>query len=112
MTNLYEQTVVLGQEATEKMDELVPYHLHEGLIRYFEDGIVPGSFMTAVLTNDLRNAVQRADHISIPHLQWIVNWLVWYAPSGAWGSITKVQQWAEQRSGHIRAKRARSLSAV
>lgn len=40
---------LLGAIATSEM----PMHLRDGLVRYFNDGILPGSFLQAVLCNDL-----------------------------------------------------------
>ena len=57
-----------------------------GLQRYFEHGIEPGSFMTAVLCNDLKEACGRADDINRHMLFEIVKWLWNEAPSGTWGS--------------------------
>jgi len=71
----------------------VPEHLREGLVRYFSDGILPGSFMQAVLCNDLAQAVARADQASFIGLRHIVAFLEQCAPAPAWGSREAVLTW-------------------
>ena len=44
--------------------DLIPDHMHGAVIRYVEDGIEPGGFLEAVLCNDLKGAVMRADAIN------------------------------------------------
>ncbi len=71
----------------------VPRHLRAGLVRYFSDGILPGGFLQAVLCNDLRAAVGRADPYSTAALGILVMFLVEHAPARAWGSREKVLAW-------------------
>lgn len=73
--------------------ERLPYHLRGGVQRYIEQGIPPGDFMLAVLSNDLREACGRADELN-QHLLWeIVSWFYNEAPSPCWGSPAKVDAW-------------------
>jgi hypothetical protein len=72
----------------------VPPHLRPGLVRYFGDGILPGSFLQAVLVNDLRQAIQRADPESLDGLPALVQCLVATAPAIAWGSRQAVRAWS------------------
>jgi hypothetical protein len=71
----------------------VPHHLRPGLVRYFADGIMPGSFLQAVLVNDLTQAVRRADPESCAALGPLVTFLLMHAPSIAWGSREAVLAW-------------------
>lgn len=75
----------------------LPDYMVEGLIRYIEDGIVPGSFLQAVLRNDLRDACARADAANRFLIWEYVNVLWNYTPSDCWGSPEKVQRWIEAR---------------
>lgn len=75
--------------------ELVPGHMRDGVKRYFDHGIPPGSFMTAVLSNDLREALGRADDINRERLFDIVSFLYTDAPAACWGSPEKVSAWIE-----------------
>ena len=71
----------------------LPEHMQDGARNYFERQIPPGGFLTAVLTNDLRGAIERADHINIDRLVDWVQWLTWHAPRGSWGSPDAFKQW-------------------
>ena len=71
----------------------IPDHNHEGLLNYFNYGILPGSFLQAVLRNDLRDAYGRADYINRQFIGDIVSWLEMHAPSLSWGSEESVQAW-------------------
>jgi len=71
----------------------VPQHLRDGLVRYVADGILPGGFLQAVLANDLKWAVHRADPRSLATLPLLVWFLTDHAPSNAWGSREKVLAW-------------------
>ena len=71
----------------------IPGHLREGLVRYFSDGILPGSFLQAVLSNDLASAVGRADPIALRGLGHLVEFLNAHAPAGSWGSRDAVLAW-------------------
>jgi hypothetical protein len=71
----------------------VPIPLHDGLIEYIADRRPTGDFLRAVLTNDFRDAVSRADHDSRIRLFELVTFLNTYAPAPCWGSVTKVKEW-------------------
>jgi len=74
-------------------ESAVPHHLREGLVRYFADGILPGSFLQAVLINDLQQAVGRADPQSMAGLPALITFLTWEVPGEAWGSRRLVLAW-------------------
>ena len=74
----------------------IPEHMRPGLTRYIERGIKPGSFMRAVLENDLKNAVFLADDINRQHLVDWVQILYTYAPGNCWGSPEKFKAWIAQ----------------
>lgn len=71
----------------------LPEGLQGGMQRYIEQGIQAGHFLTAVLSNDLFGAVNRADGNNLPRLQEIVHWIYNEAPNGCWGSSEKVAKW-------------------
>lgn len=72
---------------------------------YIEHGIEPGGFLTAVLSNDLKEACGRADHIN-QHVLWeIVAWCFNELPHNAWGSAEKYRNW-------IIAKRLKAETAT
>lgn len=79
----------------------VPDHLIEGLQRYIVDGIRPGSFLQAVITNNLREAVFKADPDSLAGLPRVVAFMLWDAPDACWGSQSIMADWI---SSHARQR--------
>jgi len=73
--------------------EKLPDNLQGGMERYIEDGILPGHFLTAVLENNLFNAVMRADANNLKEIPNIVKWLHWEIPSASHGSKENVLHW-------------------
>jgi hypothetical protein len=71
----------------------LPEWSHESLVLYLELGVSPGDFLSAVLSNDLKGAVQRADDESRSLLCHYVAWLYDVAPAGSWGSPERVAAW-------------------
>lgn len=82
----------------------VPEHMHNGLILWLTEGIRPGSFMMAVLENDLREACSRADNTNRYRLFDFVSFLYNYAPFGAWGSPKACDLWAKDRRAEREAR--------
>jgi hypothetical protein len=75
----------------------IPARMVPGLLRYINDGILPGEFLQAVLRNDLREAVGRADDENKELLPEYVAWLYSDAPAGCSGSAEKVLAWTNHR---------------
>jgi len=72
----------------------VPPHLRGGLLRYFVAGILPGSFLQAVLCNDLVKAVRRHSGAGAAYTITVLRkFLLEHAPFEAWGSREKVLAW-------------------
>lgn len=73
----------------------VPEHLRGGLMRYLVHRIPPGHFLIAVLSNDLRGAIDRGDETSLMGLANIIRFLVNDVTYTAWGSEVVVRAWVE-----------------
>lgn len=73
----------------------IPEHMMDALQRWIQHGVMPGHFLTAVLTNDLSQAVGRADEENLHALPAYVGYLYNEAPSLCWGNYDKVQAWAK-----------------
>lgn len=71
----------------------VPEHLHDGIVNYLVHRIPPGHFLGAVVSNDLVEAIGRADENSLRGLRAIVAFFYNDAPSTSWGSPVKVSAW-------------------
>ena len=74
----------------------LPPRTREGLLAYIRWGIPPGSFLQALLSNDLLEACRRADPDNRAHLFDFVFVLDNYAPMGAYGSRAHVRAWIER----------------
>ena len=77
-------------------------HAKESFERYWQQGLPPGGFCTAVLANDLSGAAQKADHWNRNLLASTVQWVYHNAPRGSYGSYDAVQGWLDKNE-HFRA---------
>jgi len=71
----------------------IPSRMMLGIRRYIDDRISPGGFLKAVISNDLKNAVGRADDENIQNLPAYVSYFYNEAPSLCWGSVKKMDEW-------------------
>lgn len=69
----------------------------DALNRYVHDKIETGSFLRAVLENDLFSAAGRADHINRYRLFEICSYIYNELPAGCFGSPEKVKRWLESK---------------
>lgn len=78
-------------------DEYYPIRedLFGALERYLNHGIMPGSFLTAVLENNLMEAFGRADIDNSYNLKNIVGYIYNHLPSNSWGSAVRVKDYLE-----------------
>lgn len=72
---------------------LIPGHMVGAVRRYILDGIPPGSFLTAVICNDLFGAVACADEENLVALASWVRFFYNYAPTGCYGSRENMANW-------------------
>jgi len=72
----------------------IPEYMRPSVVSYLT-GTVPyhGGFLTALLKNDLRGAVLRADARNAACLGDWIRFLIDHAPSASWGSPEKVRDW-------------------
>lgn len=73
--------------------ESCPEHVRGGLKRYIEDCVEPGSFLVAVLSNDLFGAFGKADIKNRYDMFEIVSWIYNNAPNNCHGSRDIVRAW-------------------
>ena len=74
----------------------IPPHTRDAARLYVEHGIQPGSFLTAVICNDLAGAIGRADDMNAAAMQDWVNFFYNDTPSTCWGSPAKFNAWTAQ----------------
>ena len=68
----------------------IPQKTIDAINHWQEHGTHPdalGSFVRAVLTNNLRDAVNHADEENLEHIADTVKWVYWNVPSATYGSI-------------------------
>jgi hypothetical protein len=75
----------------------IPERMMGGIKRYIEHGIKPGSFLRAVIQNDLREAVGAADDENMANLPAYVAYFYNEAPSDCWGSPENMEAWIERK---------------
>lgn len=89
----------------------IPEHMHHAAADYILRGIHPGHFLSAVISNDLAEAVARADAENQRRLVQWVKWLYNEAPSTCWGSPDRLRQWvqkfARERQEQVEAREGR-----
>jgi len=75
----------------------IPDYMMNGLELYIDRGVLPGSFLTAVLENDLKEAVSRADDTNIDNLPAYMAYLYNEAPAECYGSPERVTEWVKKK---------------
>ena len=74
-------------------DQVIPRYMVDSLAAYVADHRPVGDFLTAVLSNNLRDAVMTADEVNADKLSVYISYLYCLAPSQCWGSPEKVTEW-------------------
>lgn len=75
---------------------LIPGHMHDGVRLYVMRGVPPGSFLTAVLENDLMGAFSKADSANTASMRGWAQFIYMHTPSGSHGSREKVHAWLDR----------------
>lgn len=68
-------------------------NLAHGIVHYVEHRIAPGSFLRALLCNDLAMAAIKADDVNRNLLPELVMWMFRELPSECWGSDEAYSAW-------------------
>lgn len=84
----------------EKYDGAVfPYDMRRAITNWVIDAIPPGDFLTAIIQNNLTEAVCRADDHNIKIIKQYVMWFINRADLKCWGSIEKFANWRGYSNG-------------
>lgn len=75
----------------------IPLHTQAALSDYIEKGLPVGGFLYAVLSNNLVDAVCKADAENSRALKEIVNWLYNEAPHNCHGSAALYLRWITEK---------------
>jgi hypothetical protein len=73
--------------------EGIPRYIYVALQGYLAYKRPVGHFLTAVLQNNLHEALAKADADSLEALQVICQFIYWSVPGQAWGSPERVSNW-------------------
>jgi len=87
----------MTQQSLLKCPPMLSVRHYDALQRYVEERLPTGSFLRAVLCNDLIGAIGRADSESVGELQAIITFLFNEVRSDCYGSPEKVARWLAGR---------------
>lgn len=73
--------------------EGIPEHMRGGLARYVMDGVQPGDFLFALLSNDFMEAAGRADDENIEAFKAYARFFYNDIPMACRGSQKRVREW-------------------
>jgi len=73
----------------------LPERMRGEMRRYIVEGVLPGPFVTAAVSNDLCGVFEHGDDENILALMHYLRFLKNHAPPQAWGSVDKVQAWQQ-----------------
>lgn len=88
---------MLTLERAKEKYPLIPHNTLRDLCEYVNTGCPVGSFLQAVLENNLEYAVRKADPENEAQLTNLVRLIVQDIPMGAWGNPAKVSDWISKR---------------
>ena len=74
--------------------DMLPEHMRDGMQLWVERGVDAGSFLMAVLRNDLMGALGKADDVNINQLKAYGMFLYNEVPSDCFGSVEKCRKWS------------------
>lgn len=75
------------------MDVDFPYYTKDAIDCWVQHGYEPGSFLSAILQNDLVRACMNADDQNKKKIFEIVSYIYNHCPADCWGDKTKVAIW-------------------
>lgn len=78
---------------------LLPPHMIDSWLRYWNHRVPPGGFLRAILENNLVEAWQKADSINQGYFAEYVECLLMYVPGrpNGWGSAEAVEAWLREK---------------
>jgi len=89
-------SLITSEEWANGLDRHIPQHMQNGVVLWVCMGILPGSFLRAVIKNDLFRACRAADETNQRAIFGYANFFHNYAPSDCFGSPEKVAAWEKQ----------------
>ena len=74
-------------------------HTNEALDHYLIKGWDPGGFLTQMIVEDYKSALQNADHANRQRFYYVAMWLSTFAPKGSTGSDKAMSNWTNDKDG-------------
>lgn len=75
----------------------IPSLVMNNLLAYVQGQEAPGGFLYAVLSNNLFQAVARADKEMKPLIPLLVQYIHWEVPGGCHGSPEQIKAWMQKK---------------
>jgi hypothetical protein len=88
-----ELTSKLMKKALYDKYPLIPSYMYEGIINYVVHHIKPGHFLSAVIQNDLKEAVASTDNENQEAIVSYVKFFYNDTPGDCWGSKQNYNEW-------------------
>ena len=103
----------MGDPLRRAIDTVPNHAMKGGVERYLYHGISGGGFLTAVLENDFKGVVGKADYVNIGLLKEWASWVYNDCPSRAQGSPRAVDDWVASGGylGIVSASKPESATA-
>jgi len=76
--------------------QYIPPRMLYAIEYYVKEGRIPGHFLQAIIKNDLRDAVSRADDENLKNLAAYVGYFYNETPGTCWGSEKHMLDWAKK----------------
>lgn len=95
-----------------QIDRGIPENIYHALTRYWNEALPPGSFLTAVLSNNLMDSIDYADYVTERYFADIVNYVKYHAPPGSYGNLELVYSWLEQGDYYVQYQKQRTWEAL
>lgn len=80
----------------------IPERMMPAIRRYIDYGKRPGSFLSAIIQNNLSEAFARADSENVENIGAFVAYFWNECPLGCWGSKGKMEKWMENKEKEIK----------
>lgn len=93
-------------EAFFNHDTYVPDNLRDGIKAYIETGRPVGSFLAAIICNDLKGAVFSGHPGILINIPSIVRWFWNYAPSSCHGNENNYRGWTDARQKDMQERKS------
>ena len=75
--------------------DMLPEHCRDGMRRYIEHGVIPESFLQAMICNEFVETCVQADPNNLYELKGCAMFLYWEIPGLAWKSEERMKAWAK-----------------